>query len=650
MKPGTPYQFEQFGSYIKYLEDPKHQFKIDDYKHVLAHKWRPFERDIVDFGFSPSKFWVQLPIKNIDDHREGHWVLDLNSRFMNGLDAFLVTEDEMRPIVHDSEAKPFSERTIPYRQVAAEFSLAPSEKAFLVISYWSRGTTVLPFAVETQVSFYKQWLDENVWIVAFYSAMSFMILFGLAQFFILRKSVQLAYAFYVATGCLYIFHMDGLTFKYFWPDLPKWNADASTLIGLNLGVFSIVFARAFLNTKRVMPRFDRVLLGLMAIALVWMLASLFFDLRHFKQYIFYLVPTNIFFCLLSGLIAYSCGQREARFFILGWIGLFLSAAFAAASHLIEKLLPIPLTFDFAKAGIFIDGLMFAMAMADQANEVRKQRDRARQREEELLQHDLETQKQINLLENQYQSAMQVAQQKSYALASAGHDLRQPIVALKSAMDQVTQRDDVKLETINQFRQGFDYIEKLITLYLDLPPEVKDNKNPDPKNFTFDVDHSEYHGHRKTAVEIFPVNIVLDNVNAMFLSDAEKKGIELRCINCSAKIKAHPVSIMRLVSNLVENAIKYTISGKVLLGARRRADGVEIQVIDTGVGFSKIQQETYFDAYERDEKSTQEGQGLGLSIVKRIADENDYLLVLESRVGLGSVFKILIPKPGFSEEV
>ena len=643
MRPDTAYNIDQFIRYLLYVEDPDHSLSIDQCCDVNDIDWQPLTQNEIDFGFSTSKFWLKLPIINVGDI-DGHWILDLNSRFMNGLEAFLVTSSKTELITEDSETRTFDQRQIPYRQIAGAFSPPPGEPAYLVIGYWSRGTTVLPFTLETQASFYQQWISENIIIVGFYSAMIFMMLFGLAQFLVLKRAVQLSYALYVAAGCLYVFHMDGLSFKFLWPNWPQWNADISLVLGLNIGVFSIIFARTFLRTSQVMPRVDRLLLAFLIAILTLIAMSFVVDMRHLKQYAFLVTTTAVFLCMASGFIAYARGQKDARFYVLGWIGLFLSTAFASVSHIVERVFPIPLTFDFAKLGIFLDGIMFAMAMADQSNEIRKQRDRSQERERELLEQDLEAQKKINLLENQFQSALSLAQQKSYTLASAGHDLRQPIVALKSAMNFVTQRDDVDPKTVDQFRQGFDYIEKLIKEYLDFPDEVK-NSPSKPSGLRQDPNgvYHDNHVFIETTTEVFAVDILLKNINSMFQADATKKNLTLRCRMSTAIIKANPVSVMRIVSNLVENAIKYTDEGKILVGCRRRKNAIEIQVWDTGVGFSDEQKEKFFEAYARDTSSKADGQGLGLSIVKKLAEENNYILVLNSRIGKGSAFKILIPR-------
>lgn len=641
--PHQAFSLEDFAPDLVFQEDPDHSFDIEKCCDANDLDWLTLESSEVNFGFSTSKFWLKLPLENIGEEG-GRWILDLNTRFMNGLDAYFVMEKGVQLIVSDSETTPFSERRIPHRQIVGEFSLAAGEKGFLVIGYWSRGTTALPFAIETELTFYQKWIAEDVRIIAFFSIILFMIVFGLSQFFILKSRVQLSYALCIGSSFLYVFHMDGLSFQYLWPQWPRWNADASLYLGLGLNIFAVIFAREFLHTRQRLPKIDKILLAVLVGTLCALVFSTIVDARGLKKYAFLITTCGIFLCMISGVVAYRNGQKDARFYVLGWASIFLAAAFASISHWIEDLLPVPLTFDVAKVGTFFDAIMFAMAMADQANEVRKQRDQAHERERQLLEQDLEAQKQLNLLENQYQGALSLAQQKSLTLASAGHDLRQPIFALKSAMNQVTARSGADVETISQFRQGFDYIENLIKEYLELPGELKSASHSVISKNEEQVDRliSHHEALEDNKDEVFSMNVILHNINMMFAEDAKRKGLGFSFVACSQKVSAVPVTVMRMLSNLVENAIKYTVSGKVMVGCRRRKQHLEIQVWDTGPGFSDAQKDKYFSAYVRGDHPKTAGLGLGLSIVLQLSQQKNYRLELNAQKGKGSVFKFSVP--------
>lgn len=106
-----------------------------------------------------------------------------------------------------------------------------------------------------------------------------------------------------------------------------------------------------------------------------------------------------------------------------------------------------------------------------------------------------------------------------------------------------------------------------------------------------------------------------------------------------------VYLEEILQNLISNAIKYTKTGSITLKAYSRGDSVICEVIDTGVGISRADQEKIFDKFYRSEDfHTREtgGSGLGLFIVQKLASKIDAGIKVESKLGEGSTFSISLP--------
>src|SRR5690606_5983390 len=120
----------------------------------------------------------------------------------------------------------------------------------------------------------------------------------------------------------------------------------------------------------------------------------------------------------------------------------------------------------------------------------------------------------------------------------------------------------------------------------------------------------------------------------------------RLLGSSATVHTDPGLLEQLVSNLVANAVKYTPpGGRVLLGCRRRAGELKIQVSDSGAGIASSQLDIIFDEYRQLEYSGHylgKGLGLGLSIVKLIAELLQLRLEVKSLPGRGSSFSVWVP--------
>ena len=102
---------------------------------------------------------------------------------------------------------------------------------------------------------------------------------------------------------------------------------------------------------------------------------------------------------------------------------------------------------------------------------------------------------------------------------------------------------------------------------------------------------------------------------------------------------------RVVQNFVSNAIRYTKSGRILIGCRRQGSNLQLQIWDTGPGIEADQQERIFEEfYQLDNPARDRSKllGLGLAIVERLARLLDHPIKVRSDLGLGSMFSVVLP--------
>jgi signal transduction histidine kinase len=131
----------------------------------------------------------------------------------------------------------------------------------------------------------------------------------------------------------------------------------------------------------------------------------------------------------------------------------------------------------------------------------------------------------------------------------------------------------------------------------------------------------------------------------FAALAEEKGLELRVRSTPLWVQTDPALLQRLLANLLDNAIKYTARGGVLLVARARGPRVWIDLIDTGIGIAPEHAERVFDEFyqvNNPGRDRTRGLGIGLSIVRRLSRLLDHPVQLRSRHGQGSWFRVELP--------
>ena len=124
-----------------------------------------------------------------------------------------------------------------------------------------------------------------------------------------------------------------------------------------------------------------------------------------------------------------------------------------------------------------------------------------------------------------------------------------------------------------------------------------------------------------------------------------KGLKLRAVPCKAWVETDPQLLEQILRNLLSNALKYTPKGGILMGCRRRGTSLTILVCDSGIGIPEGENKAIFEAYHQAEKGSAlsgQGLGLGLSIVQRLAHLMKYPLSVRSVPGRGSAFMITLP--------
>ena len=143
---------------------------------------------------------------------------------------------------------------------------------------------------------------------------------------------------------------------------------------------------------------------------------------------------------------------------------------------------------------------------------------------------------------------------------------------------------------------------------------------------------------------FRLGELLRQLRREFEPLARERGLDLVVVPSSLSLRSDRGLLRRLLQNLISNAIKYTPSGRVLVGARRQGTRVRLMVCDTGIGIPAAKQTIVFREFQRLDPGAKaaKGLGLGLSIVERVARVLDHPLTLASAPGRGCVFALEVP--------
>lgn len=214
--------------------------------------------------------------------------------------------------------------------------------------------------------------------------------------------------------------------------------------------------------------------------------------------------------------------------------------------------------------------------------------------------------------------------KSRFVASASHDLLQPLNAAKLFLASLaaTPLDPAQARLADRVRSAFGSVEQILGALLDIS--------------RLDI------GAARAKAEPIALGPLLDRLREEFAPTAQARGLRLRVMPCRAVVQSDPVYLKRIVQNLLSNALRYTQTGRVLVGARRVNGELRIEVWDTGPGIPADKQVEVFQEFTRLDPTAEAGMGLGLAIVEQACALLGHKLGLHSQVGRGTMFCVTVP--------
>jgi len=220
--------------------------------------------------------------------------------------------------------------------------------------------------------------------------------------------------------------------------------------------------------------------------------------------------------------------------------------------------------------------------------------------------------------------------KSQLLAAASHDLRQPLHALGLyvAALAVRLRDTEWRGLVGSVQSAAETLDVQFAQLLDLSRLEAGVLRPERQSVALAA--------------------LLAKIGAEFAPQAAARGLTLTIVPTRLGVDSDPALYTRILQNLVANAVRYTARGGIVVGARRRGARVAVEVVDTGIGIAPEHQTRIFEEFYqvRNNVATERpdgGMGLGLAIVRGLADLLRHDIGVVSRPGHGSRFSIVAPR-------
>jgi two-component system, sensor histidine kinase LadS len=567
-------------------------------------------------GFTENNFWSMTPLVN-NTNSEFNCYIEIARPITDLVELFIVdqaTGTIQRKISGD--AMSFKERSYPSRGSLFSLVIAPKANLKLVAHIKSDGEVVkLPIVLYSTEGFITINSSEQFVFGLFYGILAIVAVIYFFFFIGLKEPIFLYYSLYVASVGLLQFALDGYFFQYITPE-GGWLSNHAVLFLAIIGAFlsgkySELFLKVKENSHTIYLMFN-LSYGLLLILLFF---SVFVPaaLPYCYQVVNLLVL--IFLLLIIFAIGYLYYHNKVvdTFFSIGIF--FLIVGFGV--FILNNLGLIENTFmtqNSSKIGTGLEVIFLSLSMS---NLIRK------------LKNEKNEFNRIALMKSEEMNEL-----KSYFLSNISHELRTPLNAITNLIDVVS--NDVKNKKVKKNCALIKYSShSLLSSVNDILDFSKIEKNElvlENKEFDFltVLKNVKFNAKRKAKEKSLKFSYNKPDVDGLILVGDEDK-------------------LTQILNNVLNNAIKFTSEGFVSFSVESKKLTAErvsivITISDSGIGIHKEKIDSIFDSFSQnkiDNKRKFGGLGLGLYIVKTLVDMQGGDIIINSEVGLGTAFKIMM---------
>lgn len=569
-----------------------------------------------DLGFTSSNYWIRFQIKNNISQDLSYYletsrpIVDLASFYKKSALGTIISQKSGDQI-------PFTQRTLKQRKTVFKLNLNSNETATFIIHLKSDGEVInAPVILRSADNLLEVVSFEQIIFGIFYGILIIASILYFFFYFAIKEKVFLYYSLYVVFIGLLQFALDGYFYEYITPQ-SGWFSQKSVLIfAVISGFFLATYSKTFLKVGREFRFLHFFYRGLYLCFAALMLVLLFIP-----QWFHYVYPAmNVIGLLLLFYIIASLVAVYKRYKLINYffgIGIFfLIIGFVV--FILKNFGFLPYNFITENSSKFGTGLEVVFLSLSMANLVKQLRDDR----EKLQIIALEKSEEMNEL-------------KSYFLSNISHELRTPLNTIMNLAEMINSETDA--DSINQKCEIIKYSsQSLLSSVNDILDFSKIEKNElILENVEFDSP------------------LLFTEIHEIFRLRAEEKNLKFQFIQDTAVpklIKGDPIRLRQIITNILQNAIKFTDKGviKFIIDVKSSKDNevvLEFTISDSGIGIAKEKLRTIFESFSQqsiNNKRKYGGLGLGLFIAKAIIEKTNGTIAIESLPNQGTVCTFYIP--------
>lgn len=619
--PTEPHASIFFGPYADMLTETDGPMSLQDA--ASSDAWVPMGKRYMSFGSVSDPIWLRAPIRNTSDTPI---VVRFDTRRVafDHMSMYLAATDgsSARQFLDYSYSAPFSERPINHRFLIADVELGPGETHIAYVRFRGLFNTILPLRLASPDAFQQAEKHEVFWSAQFYGtfiAITFLTLLGTP---LIGWRTSLSFGFFLITSAATCLAVEGYIDQHLIPNKNDITARLTDSLYFLTAAAILILSRTVFDLENKAPRIDSILRWTSYTILVVGSFHFLFGIEPRTTFIpIFLILRGTSLILHAVVGVWAVWTQEKG-----------GTAFAASSILVATAsiaLVVDPTFGYPYGGypfimrwlVTVEAMALAIAIVQNVLGMRQERDRAIKADLAATQERLRLSLALSDSQKAYSRAQRKAGRYMRRLQTVSHDILQPLQSLKSTLRATPAQDAAQTEKLDE---AFAYLEALAR-----------------ENLRSQDAHSNAVTQTQTnGSDGIPIASVISNVAAMFASDAKAKGVQLVTSSADETTpSAHPVLLMRAISNLVSNSLQHAKGDRIDIKFNRDDGSNSVIVQDQGPGMSAETLRDMLDFGNRGDESS--GSGFGLAIVQDAADQMSASLEIRSTERDGTVVKLLL---------
>jgi EAL domain-containing protein (putative c-di-GMP-specific phosphodiesterase class I)/GGDEF domain-containing protein len=376
---------------FEYFEDADKGHSFENIVKLPDEFWTKAEKNNVSFGFSHSPFWLRLNINNAEIKTK-NLVFEIAYPLLDDVTFYVMQQNGTIRSLNIGDSKPFYPRDIEHPNMLIRFQLKAGQNVDLYARVQTKGSMILPVKIWQENHFFESAAKEQKFHFFYYGSLFTIILINLAIFFTLREKLYLYYSLATTGYILFFITARGYGQQLFLSQFPAINSQLFLSSMPFLALFSLLFAREFLQTKQHSRFLDMAIRGMIYFEYFNMVAAVVLDYNTAVRISAVSAIVLFVILFLAGPISWLAKSRSGVFFTIAWIPLTIGFAMTAGRS--SGILQNNFFTEYAmQLGSGLEVLILTLALADRLY---------REREEKMIAQDINIQKEQQRLTIQNQ--------------------------------------------------------------------------------------------------------------------------------------------------------------------------------------------------------------------------------------------------------